>query len=191
MSILKFSLNSFLNQTVAKQSELPLQVRAVNILNIFRLVLSLIFIGLYLLMSKEIGWHKETDPLFFNLSVSYFIFSLISLFISRLKFAAHPYLLPMQVLVDILFITLIMHAAGGAQSGLGLLLIISIVTASLVSPGRLALFYAAVASICLLTEQSYQIVIKDLSNSSYTQTVMPVSYTHLDVYKRQGMDCSR
>ena len=172
MSILKFSLNSFLNQTVAKQSELPLQVRAVNILNIFRLVLSLIFIGLYLLMSKEIGWHKETDPLFFNLSVSYFIFSLISLFISRLKFAAHPYLLPMQVLVDILFITLIMHAAGGAQSGLGLLLIISIVTASLVSPGRLALFYAAVASICLLTEQRYQIVIKDLSNSSYTQTVM-------------------
>ena len=84
MSILKFSLNSFLNQTVAKQSELPLQVRAVNILNIFRLVLSLIFIGLYLLMSKEIGWHKETDPLFFNLSVSYFIFSLISLFILSL-----------------------------------------------------------------------------------------------------------
>jgi two-component system sensor histidine kinase PilS (NtrC family) len=65
-----------------------------------------------------------------------------------------------------------MHAAGGIQSGLGLLLIITIVTASLVSNGRLALFYAAVASLSLLLEQSYQIVLGDLSAATYTQSVM-------------------
>ncbi|MCX7189777.1 MAG: ATP-binding protein [Methylotenera sp.] len=65
-----------------------------------------------------------------------------------------------------------MHAAGGIQSGLGLLLIISIVTASVVSNGRLALFYAAIASLCLLVEQSYQILLGDLSAASYTQAVM-------------------
>lgn len=67
---------------------------------------------------------------------------------------------------------MLMHAAGGIQSGLGLLLIITIVTASLVSDGRLALFYAAIATIGLLLQESYQIAQLGLEAFSYTQSVM-------------------
>ena len=172
MSLFNFKFKAYLNQTIARQSDLPLQARAINVLNIFRFILSLTFIGLYLFMSKESWWNKETAPLFFNFSIAYFVFSIIALLFSSLKYAAHRFVLPLQVVVDIFFITLLMYAAGGIQSGLGLLLIITIVTASLVSNGRLALFYAAVASIFLLLEQSYQIVLDDLSNATYTQPVM-------------------
>ena len=172
MSFLNFNFSAIRKQDAAVTIELPLQARAINVLNIFRFILSLIFIALYLFISNETWLDKNTAPLFFNLSVAYFVFSIVALLIDPLKSASHPFLLPLQVVIDIFFITLLMHAAGGIQSGLGLLLIISIVTASVVSNGRLALFYAAIASLCLLLEQSYQIVLGDLSAASYTQAVM-------------------
>ena len=172
MSFLNFNFSAIRKQDAAVTIELPLQARAINVLNIFRFILSLIFIALYLFISNETWLDKNTAPLFFNLSVAYFVFSIVALLIDPLKSASHPFLLPLQVVIDIFFITLLMHAAGGIQSGLGLLLIISIVTASVVSNGRLALFYAAIASLCLLVEQSYQILLGDLSAASYTQAVM-------------------
>lgn len=177
MSFLNFNLSADLlsadiNQTLTTQSNPQLQSRAINILNIFRFSLSLIFIFTYLYMGKENWWDRDHAPLFFNLSLSYFLFSILILLISPLKSAAHRLALPLQVIIDISFIILLMFAAGGIQSGLGLLLIITIVTASLVSNGRLALFYAAVASIGLLLEQSYHILKLDLSAASYTQPVM-------------------
>lgn len=165
-------LNANLNQTLAPQGNPQLQSHAINILNIFRFSLSLIFVFTYLYMGKENWWDRDHAPLFFNLSLAYFLFSIFILLISPLKSAAHRFALPLQVIIDISFIILLMFAAGGIQSGLGLLLIITIVTASLVSNGRLALFYAAVASIGLLLEQSYHILKLDLSAASYTQPVM-------------------
>jgi len=172
MNFLNFNFWSTLNQGGTSSIDLPLQARAINVLNIFRFTLSLIFISLYLFLSKETLWDKENASLFFNLSIAYFLFSVISLLISPLKSAFKSFLLPLQVVIDILFITLLMHAAGGIQSGLGLLLIISIVTASVASNGRLSLFYAAIASLCLLLEQSYQMTLVDISATSYTQAVM-------------------
>jgi two-component system sensor histidine kinase PilS (NtrC family) len=89
-----------------------------------------------------------------------------------LKSPAVIFFHPLQIVIDILFIIMMMYAAGGIQSGLGLLLIVTIVTASLVSNGRLALFYASVATIGLLLEQSYRIIRWELAASSYTQSVM-------------------
>ncbi len=48
-----------------------------------------------------------------------------------------------------------MHTQGADQGGTGLLLIITIASASLISEGRLALFYAAIATICIFLEQTY------------------------------------
>jgi len=177
MSFLNFNLSEdFLskdiNQTLIQKNNPQLQSSAINILNIFRFSLSLIFVFTYLYMGKENWWDRDHAPLFFNLSLAYFLFSIFILLISPLKSAAHRVVLPLQVIIDISFIILLMFAAGGIQSGLGLLLIITIVTASLVSNGRLALFYAAVASIGLLLEQSYHILKLDLSAASYTQPVM-------------------
>lgn len=172
MSFLALNFRLSPKQKSAKAIDVLLQARAINVLNIFRFILSVVFVGLCLFMSKEVWWNKDSAELFFNLSVAYLLFSIIALLLSPLKSASHPFVLPVQVIIDILFITLLMHAAGGIQSGLGLLLIISIVTASVVSNGRLALFYAAVASLCLLLEQSYQITLGDLPTTSYTQTVM-------------------
>lgn len=152
--------------------ELPIQTRAINVMNVFRLVLSLTFIGLHLFMREDSWWGKNTLSIFFSLSIVYFIFSFFAILISTQKIAKHHLVLPMQVLLDIMFITLLMYAAGGIQSGLGILLIVTVVSGSLVSSGRLAMFYAAIASIGLLLEQSYRFSAEDLASGSYTPAVI-------------------
>jgi two-component system sensor histidine kinase PilS (NtrC family) len=167
----RYSGNNF-NKKFDLHSDLSLQARAIRIINIFRFLLSLVFV-IFHTYAEKLNWtSNDNPPLFFSLALVYMLFSITLLIITPLKSPAVIFFHPMQIVIDILFIIIMMHAAGGMQSGLGLLLIISIVTASLVSDGRLALFYAAVATIGLLLEQSYQIAQWQLSISSYTQPAM-------------------
>jgi len=159
-------------QSLADAVDLSLQRHAINILNIFRFVLSIVFIVSYLYLGRDSIWQGDYAILTFKLSVAYFIFSIFILLISPLKSDAYRLSLPLQILTDIVFIILFMLAAGGIASGLGLLLVIIIVIASLASNGRLALFYAAIATIGLLLEQSYHILEENLSATTYTQPAM-------------------
>jgi two-component system sensor histidine kinase PilS (NtrC family) len=170
MHFLKLSSN--MKRTITVPVDLPLQNQAINVLNTFRFVLSLVFFVSYLFLGKMSFWQSEHSILTFKLSIAYFIFSIFILLISPLKSEGYRLSLPLQIIADIIFIILFMFAAGGITSGLGLLLVIIIVIASLVSNGRLSLFYAAIASIGLLLEHSYQILIDDLSATSYTQPAM-------------------
>lgn len=172
MSFIKSPLAISFNPLIAMQNDLSLQARAIRIINIFRFILSLVFISFYFYVEKSNWLDSENAPLFFSVSLAYGLFSFTLLAISPFKSKALTYFHPLQIVIDIIFIILMMYAAGGIQSGLGLLLIITIVTASLVSNGRLSLFYAAVATIGLLLEQSYQITKWGLSASSYSQPVM-------------------
>jgi two-component system sensor histidine kinase PilS (NtrC family) len=79
-------------------------------------------------------------------------------------------LLSAQVSADIFFIVLLMHASGGIQSGLGLLLLGPLAATGMVSRGRLAMFLAAMASIMLLLEQTYQVLVLAGSAKDYMQT---------------------
>ena len=59
-----------------------------------------------------------------------------------------------MVITDILCITLLMHASGGVQTGLGTLIAVSIATGSLMLPGRMALLFAALSTLSVLTQQT-------------------------------------
>lgn len=172
MSLFQHYSRTNFNKNFALQSDPTLQTRAIRIINIFRFLLSLVFVVFYAYADKLDLISNDNPPLFFSLALAYMLFSLTLLVVTPLKSPAIVAFHPIQIVIDILFIILMMHAAGGIQSGLGLLLIISIVTASLVSDGRLALFYAAVATIGLLLEQTYQIAQWQLTVSSYTQPAM-------------------
>ena len=172
MSFSKLHPSTNFNKNFALQNDLSLQARAIRIINVFRFILSLVFVVFYIYADDLHLMSGENAPLFFSLAVGYLLFSITLLAITPLKSPAVIFFHPLQIVIDILFIIMMMYAAGGIQSGLGLLLIVTIVTASLVSNGRLALFYAAIATIGLLLEQSYRIIRWELAASSYTQSVM-------------------
>lgn len=60
------------------------------------------------------------------------------------------------VVVDVMAIMMLMYASGGVRSGLGVILLVSLAAAGLITRGRLAFFHAAFASIALLLEQTFQ-----------------------------------
>ncbi len=174
MSFSSFYQTASFNKNFALQNDASLQTRAIGIINIFRFLLSLIFLILYAFADKlNLSDGGADNPaLFLSLALVYAIFSIALLMITPLKSSIAISSHPIQIVVDILFIVMMMYAAGGVQSGLGLLLIVTIVSASLVSNGRLALFYAAIATIGLLLEQSYRIAEWGMPLSSYTQSAM-------------------
>ena len=75
----------------------------------------------------------------------------------------------LQVCLDIVAITLLMYASGGIKSGLGVMLLISLTGAAIVAPRRLTYLYAALATIALLLEQSYQVLEHDAPTASFLQ----------------------
>jgi len=75
-----------------------------------------------------------------------------------------------QGLVDIVLITLLMHASGGVSTGFGALLVISIGSLSLLLPTITALFFAALATLALLSSQGIAVTQGITSSAEFTQS---------------------
>lgn len=61
------------------------------------------------------------------------------------------------VYLDVMAIILLMYSSGGVRSGLGVILLVSLAAAGLITRGRLAYFHAATAAIALLVEETLQL----------------------------------
>ncbi len=70
--------------------------------------------------------------------------------------------------VDIIAITLMMHASGGIHSGIGMLIAVSTTGGALIMGGRTALLFAALASLAVITEELYN-HFNDIPGVSFSQ----------------------
>ncbi|HSF72119.1 MAG TPA: sensor histidine kinase, partial [Methylotenera sp.] len=146
--------------------------RSLQLYNGYRVLIALLFLVLQGLFSRGGSLPNLGGDLFSTLIFYYFIFSVISAVFTWLEKPNIDVSLPAQIIIDIGFIVLLMHAQDGSQSSIGVLLIIAIASASLISVGRLALFYAAIATIGILLEQSYRNVFLDNTNTNFTPAVL-------------------
>jgi two-component system sensor histidine kinase PilS (NtrC family) len=73
------------------------------------------------------------------------------------------------VAVDVLAIAVLMYASGGVRSGLGVILLVSLAAASLITRGRLAFFHAALASLAVLLVQTFQMWRFDAGGHDFLQ----------------------
>ena len=150
--------------------------RSLKLYNVYRL-----FITLLLLITQGLlvtgGWQQTLNAnllvdLFSTLVTCYFIFSVISAVFTWQEKPDIHFSVPIQIITDIVFIVLLMHSQEGGEGSIGLLLIIAIASASLISDGRLALFYAALASIGMLLAQTYRVLFFAGIAGSYTPAVL-------------------
>ncbi len=105
-------------------------------------------------------------------SLGYWAFSFISgilIFWRSISYTSQAQIL---IFTDIIFITIIMHASGGINSGIGILLTVSIAAGGLLIGGRCALLFAALASLSVLTEQIYAVTTNAFNNTAFTYTGM-------------------
>lgn len=143
-----------------------------RLFNYFRSTLALFFFVLYYngwieLLIRQEHYHRE---LFFLSSVAYLLVSLGFMLSIRLRRPALQSQVVFQTCTDIALILLLMHAAGGVRSGLGMLLIINIAMTSVFLPLRTTVLFAALATVCLLLVQIYTQVLLSLDQTHYVQT---------------------
>jgi two-component system sensor histidine kinase PilS (NtrC family) len=75
----------------------------------------------------------------------------------------------LAVFTDIVAFALLMHAGGGAGSGLGGLLAVSVAAGALMMEGRMSLLFAAFATLAVITQQTYVELQGGAPASAYTQ----------------------
>jgi len=144
----------------------------INLFQLYRFFLS-IFILIAFFTESGPFWLGFFYPKLFAISsISFFGFVLASLMMTHFKTISSDNNIRLMIPIDILFITLLMHASGGVETGLGMLLAISVTAGSLMMRGRLALFFASLATVALISQQFatyfYQINI----NTHFTQSAL-------------------
>jgi len=138
-------------------------------LNIYRAVLSSFFlvIILFAIGPQILGEH---NPLLFLItSALYVIASIVAFFSIRWRRPSFLIQVYVHVIIDIIAITLLMHASGGLQSGIAILLIVAIAGGSLLIARKSAILLAAIATLFLLLEQSYTMLYNTPLKTSFTQ----------------------
>ena len=133
-----------------------------------------IFIALTLLLSQGYSSSEQSisDNPFSLIAFSYLCFSLISACFTWFEKPSLELTLPFQIVADIIFILLLMFTESTSYGGMGLLLVITVAAASLISDGRLALFYAAIATIGILLLQFFSSVLSESTAKNYSTAAM-------------------
>ncbi|MGB5438502.1 MAG: ATP-binding protein [Gammaproteobacteria bacterium] len=142
-----------------------------RLLTFYRVILAGLLLVLFFAVG-DISALGQQNPALYTVSCTLYLgFSLVAGFAARLRRPGYVLQTVTQILVDIVAITLLIHASGGQSSGLGILLIIAVATGSVLLPGRMAFLFAAVAALAVMGEQYYSSLVAPLSRQTdYTQT---------------------
>jgi len=140
-----------------------------NVFLCYRLVLACLFIFLFFSVWGSSLISIENSHLYQFSSYSYLTLTAISATCIIWRFTGYTLQAQLLILSDILILTLLMHACGGVNSGIGTLLGVSIASGGLLIGGRCAMFFAALASLSVLIEQIF---------AHYTGGFQPGSYSY-------------
>ncbi len=132
--------------------------RSLRFFNLYRLALASLLVLLAGIFGTSISLGEHDRAMFFAASVTYVVVVALSFVPLRLRWPYFSWQLAVQIGGDIVGLTILSHASGGVKSNIGLLLLISLAAAGMISRGRITLFFAALASIAALLEHSYDVL---------------------------------
>jgi len=127
--------------------------QAMRLFSQYRLFLLAALAVVYYFSSTQSILGQRDATLFEIAHLGYLVASLGFIYLQRIDRPTAMYRLYLQHYLDISFICLLMYACGGVQSGLGILLIITIALLSQMNTMRNALFFTSLACVLLLVEE--------------------------------------
>lgn len=128
--------------------------RSLQYFSVYRLVTGAVFLIAFLLTGGGANLASQNPVLFLWVDSAYLVAAFAFLMIIQRLRRAFDLQLSIQVVCDVVFLTALMYASGGSKSGIAFMLVVVVAGAALVGQGRLTLFYAAVATLAVLIEQT-------------------------------------
>ncbi|MBI2508906.1 MAG: PAS domain-containing protein, partial [Betaproteobacteria bacterium] len=142
--------------------------RSLFFFSVYRLIVALLLLLSVAIWGENVSFGSHDLRLFVAAAIAYAVFGVTCfvLISTRRRFNLQ---LALQVAADIGFIMVMLFASNGISSGLGLLLLATLAGAGLISRGRLTLFFAALASIAVLLEHTYEVLKLEAAVAQFVQ----------------------
>ena len=145
--------------------------RPLHLFNLYRFTLAALFTFIYQIndgsLPPPLG--MMSPKLFYLTGIAYLVFSLLAMVFIIKRTPAFNWQRDIHVLADIGFITTLLYSSGGVASGIGMLLVVTIAFASMLSAGRGPLLFAALASLAILGEETLAFLTLSGVHISYPQ----------------------
>lgn len=142
--------------------------RTLKVFHAYQIVLASAFFGLFVSQTGPSIFGQSSESLFQSVSLSYLALILFSTVFIRKPYIAYTKQVQFKILLDIVVLSLLMHASGGITSGLGVLLAVSVAAGGLLAGGQCTLVFAAVATFAVLGEQTYADFSNAFAKTAYT-----------------------
>ena len=131
--------------------------RTLAVLCFYRVVLAAVIGIAYVFLNRFFNLGVVAPGMVMPAVVAYALGSVALLVPARLREPNLTIQVTAGVMVDVMAIVTLMYASGGVRSGLGVILLVSLAAAGLITRGRLAYFHAALAALAVLAEQTFQL----------------------------------
>ncbi len=131
--------------------------RTLSVFAAYRVVLAVFVAGAFVFLNRFFNFGIVAREAVMPTVIAYIVVSLMLLAPAKLRRPSLTLQVTAGVLVDVAAIVMLMYASGGVRSGLGVILLVSLASAGLITRGRLAFLYAALAALAVLLEQMFQV----------------------------------
>jgi len=151
--------------------------RSLSYFNFYRLALVSFIVFIALAFNAEHLFGERSGHLFLMTGWVYTVVVILSFVPLQMRWLPFSWQLAGMVGSDIVVLTVLAHASGGIQSSVGLLLMVSMAVAGIISRGKITLFFASLASIAALLEHTMSVLNDDAPVAQYIQVgLLCVSY---------------
>jgi two-component system sensor histidine kinase PilS (NtrC family) len=144
--------------------------RSLRFFSIYRLSIAILFLAAALMFGDTVSLGTQDARLFDRVAAVYLVLAIAFLVALLRRPRRFNLQLSVQVAVDIAALTLMMFASGGQKSGIAILLLVVVAGAALVGQGRMTLFYAALASVAMLLEESWRALTREADPADFVRT---------------------
>lgn len=169
-----------MNSSTNKPIEAPQAVdfwRSLHYFSLYRLALAALLVFFAVVFTPAQPPGTSHWKLFFIASLGYAVIVSLSFALMHLRWPRFAWQLVLQMGGDIAGLTVLSYVSGGIRSNIGLLLLVSLAAAGIISRGTITLFFAAMASIAMLLAHTYAVLYADADMSQYVQVgLLCISY---------------
>lgn len=133
----------------------------------YRLVLVCILLLLLQLdFAPKVFGHRHSNYFFYT-CIFYTLINILTLFLASKRSLLNTQKFPfLSLLVDVIILSYLMHLSGGALTGMGYLLLVSIAAGGMMLRERTVIFLAAITTLIVITEGIYRYFFIEAENRS-------------------------
>jgi hypothetical protein len=143
--------------------------RTLSVFCTYRVVLAIFVSSAFVFLNRFFNLGVMAPEVMVPTLATYTLVSIALIVPARMREPSLVIQVTAGVFLDVLAIVMLMYASGGVRSGLGVVLLVSLAAAGLITRGRLAYFHAATAALAVLLEQTFQLWRHDAGPQEFLQ----------------------